>query len=119
MGHGDQGSQNPTQFAERLTLSDTSCVTSGNYERYFEVGDERYHHIIDKDTLYPSAWFASVTVICGDSALADALSTALFCMPYEEGAEIVATLDGVEAIWIRESGEKLCSDGIAEMRGKQ
>lgn len=107
---------NTGEFAERLTLSDTSCVTSGNYERYYEVSGIRYHHIIDKDTLYPAEHFASVTVICCDSALADALSTALFCMTAEEGAALVDSIDGVEAIWIDKSGEKLCSDGIAEMR---
>lgn len=105
-------------YAERLILTDTSCVTSGNYERYFELDGVKYHHIIDKDTLYPSEHFVSVTVICRDSGLADALSTALFCMSYEEGSLLVRKLEGVEAIWIKSDGERLCSDGIVNLRAK-
>ena len=71
-------------YAKRITISDVSCVTSGNYERYFTVGGVRYHHVIDKDTLMPSEHFVSVTIITPNSALADALSTALFCMSYED-----------------------------------
>ncbi len=97
----------------RLLLADTSCVTSGVYERYFTVDGERYHHIIDKDTCYPAAYFSSVTVVSGDSALADALSTALFCMPIDEGMEMLKGLDA-EALWIFPSGEIEYSEGFSE-----
>jgi len=113
---GIKDPHNRDEFAERLTLADTSCVTSGDYERYFEVNGIRYHHIIDKDTLYPAEHFSSVTVICRDSALADALSTALFCMSYEEGCSLVSRLDGVEVIWITKAGEKYTTGGIDGMR---
>lgn len=97
----------------RLLISDISCVTSGVYERYFTVDGQRYHHIIDKDTLYPSVYFSSVTVICKDSALADALSTALFCMPIEDGKQVLDGLDA-EALWIFPDGEIEYSDGFSE-----
>lgn len=99
------------EFAATLTLSDCACVTSGSYERYFTVDGTRYHHIIDRDTLYPAAYFASVTVTAPDSGLADALSTALFCMPYDAGLEIIEGLDGVEAVWITADGELFQSSG--------
>ncbi len=99
-------------YAEYITLKDTSCVTSGTYERFFTVGGKRYHHIIDKDTLMPSAFFPSVTVITKDSGLADALSTALFCMSYEDGLELVNSIGGVEVIWITHDGEKLMTEGF-------
>lgn len=67
-------------YIYRFDISDSSAVTSGNYERYYTVNGVNYHHIIDKDTLMPSVHFASVTVLCESSALADALSTALFNM---------------------------------------
>ena len=86
-------------FAVSLDLSDTACVTSGTYERYYMVDGEKYHHIIDKDTLYPADYFESLTVVTKDSGLADALSTALFCMSYEDGLALAEKL-GVDVLWI-------------------
>ncbi len=103
------------KLAVRLLLSDTSCVTSGDYERGFELGGVRYHHIIDKDTLMPAAYFSSVTVVCEDSGFADALSTALFCMSFEEGLEVVEGLDGVEVFWIFSNGEERMTDGFKNL----
>lgn len=98
---------------QRLLLADISCVTSGVYERYFTVDGKRYHHIIDKDTCYPAAYFSSVTVVSGDSALADALSTALFCMPIDEGMELLKGL-AAEALWIFPSGEIEYSENFSQ-----
>lgn len=95
-----------------LTLSDTSTVTSGGYERYYVVDNKKYHHIIDKDTLMPADHFASVTVITDDSGLADALSTALFCMDGKSGLELVESIDVVEAVWVKADGEVIKSSGI-------
>ncbi len=110
------GVRNPADpdgaYARYLTISDISCVTSGNYERFFTVDGVRYHHIIDRDTQMPADYFSSVTVLAADSGLADALSTALFCMPYEDGLSLVGQLDGVEVLWILPDGRQLCTDGI-------
>jgi thiamine biosynthesis lipoprotein len=89
-------------------------VTSGNYERYFELDGKKYHHIIDKDTLFPGEHFASVTVICKDSALADALSTALFCMDRSAGERLADSIGGVEVIWVTNDGQIYSTDGIAD-----
>lgn len=99
-------------YAAKITLKDISCVTSGDYERYYTVGGKNYHHIIDPDTLMPAEYFSSVTVLCESSALADALSTALFCMSYEDGLDLVNTLDGVEVLWIKSDGEQYKTDGF-------
>lgn len=87
-------------------------VTSGTYERYYTVDGKRYHHIIDPNTLYPSAYYDSVSVLCADSGLADALTTGLFSMPLEQGQSIVASLDGVEAFWILPDGTQVMSAGF-------
>lgn len=65
-------------------------VTSGDYERYFDLDGVRYHHIIDPATLQPGRRYHSVTVSCQDSAAADMLSTALFLLPEEEGRSLAA-----------------------------
>ena len=79
------------------------------------VGDKNYHHIIDKDTLMPSEYFSSVSVVTKDGGLADALTTALFCMSYEDGLALVSKLQGVEVLWIRPNGEQLMTDGYREI----
>lgn len=101
---GVKDPQDPVTYAAKLVLSDTSCVTSGDYERYFTVDGVRYHHIIDPDTYMPATYFSSVTVIAPDSGLADALSTALFCMSYEEGLALVQEMDNVQVLWILADG---------------
>lgn len=94
-----------SNFAIKLMLSDTSCVTSGEYERFFTVNGKKYSHIIDPNTLWPAQYFASLSVITKDSGYADSLSTALYCMDYEKGLELVSSLDGVECVWIFHDGE--------------
>lgn len=101
-------------FCETVGVCDVSVVTSGSYQRYFELDGVRYHHIIDPDTLFPENRFVSVTVISGNSALADALSTALFNMNIEQGKALVASLEDTHAMWLTADGEKLCSDGFKE-----
>lgn len=55
-----------------------SIMTSGSYERWFEEGGVRYHHIIDPETGYPvQNEVLSATVICEYGAWADALATAV------------------------------------------
>lgn len=110
------GIKNPADtstFASYITIADTSCVTSGDYERYFIVGGEKYHHIIDKDTLMPAKYFSSVTIITKDSGLADALSTALFAMSYEDGIALVEKIGGVDVLWITADGTQYMTEGFS------
>ena len=111
---GVKDPRNTSEFAIKLRLADTSCVTSGVYERYYTVDGVRYHHIIDKDTLFPAEYFSSLTVITKNSALADALSTALFCMPYDDGAALAEKL-GVDVLWIFPDGEIKYTPGIEKL----
>lgn len=102
-------------FALRIGIADTACVSSGVYERFFTVAGTRYHHIIDPDTLYPAGYYTAITVITEDSGLADALSTALFCMDYAESSALVASLEGVEACWFFPDGSFRSSPGFAAL----
>ena len=114
-GTGIKNPADPSQYALKLTIADTSCVTSGDYERYYTVNGVKYHHVIDKDTLMPSAFFSSVTVITPNSGLADALSTALFSMSYEEGLALVNGIGGVEVLWITGDGTQYTTPGIQDL----
>ena len=100
-------------YAAYLRLSDESVVTSGSYQRYYNVDGKRYHHIIDPETLFPAQGYLSVSVVCKSSAMGDALSTALFCMTYEEGLALINATEGAEAMWIFSDGEKRYSEGFS------
>lgn len=82
-----------------LSVENVSIVTSGSYQRYYEVDNKIYNHIINPKTLYPENFMKSVTVVTKNSAYADILSTYLFLLPIEDGLKLVNSLDGVEAIW--------------------
>lgn len=103
-------SDNP--YAEYLLLDGMSLVTSGSYQRFYTVNGKNYHHIIDPETLMPAEYFASVSVLTKSSALADALSTALFTMSYEDGLKLIEKFSLTEAMWITPDGEKLYSSGF-------
>lgn len=94
------------EFESAIELKDETLVTSGSYQRFFTVDGKKYSHIIDVENGYPSERFASVSVEtdASRSALADALSTALFCMSYEDGLALIDSLDGVSALWIFNDG---------------
>lgn len=102
-------------FPIKISISDTSCVTSGVYERYYVVDGVRYHHIIDKETLMPADYFVSVTVICKDSGLADSLSTALFCCDEQTGREMVDKIGDVGVIWIYSNGKIEYTDNVENL----
>ena len=110
------GIQNPDggeEYLHTLYLTTGSVVTSGDYQRAYAVDGELYHHIIDPDTLYPSQYWRSVTILCADSGLADALSTALFLLPLEEGMAILEGLNA-EAMWVSREGENFYSPGFEQ-----
>jgi thiamine biosynthesis lipoprotein len=98
----------------RMEVGEISIVTSGDYERYFVSSDNRkYHHIIDPETLEPARYFSSVTILSDNSGVADALSTALFCMSYEEGKRLLEGFEGVEVIWIDTEYNVKHTDGVS------
>lgn len=98
-------------YLHTLYDTDSAIVTSGDYQRYYVVDGEPYHHIIDPETLFPARRFCSVTVICQDSGLADALSTALFVLPREEGETLVQRC-GAEAMWVDLEGNRFYTPGF-------
>ena len=95
-------------------VTKTSVVTSGDYQRTYWVEGTPYHHIIDPDTLMPAVYWRSVSIICSDSGLADALSTALFLMDREAGSAL-AKQCGAEVLWVTADGSEYMTDGLKEM----
>ncbi len=109
------GLENPMDEGEDylcyLGLSGQTLVTSGSYQRYYLVNGKRYHHIIHPETLMPAEGFVSVSVLTKHSGMADALSTALFCMTLEQGMALVASLADTEAQWVLPDGTLYHTEG--------
>ncbi|MBF9253698.1 FAD:protein FMN transferase [Pontibacter sp. 172403-2] len=95
-----------------LTADEIAVVTSGNYEKYVEIGGKRYSHIIDPRTGYPVSGLKSVTIVCPNAELADALATAVSVMGAEEGLGLINQLKGVECLLITDKDELLTSDNL-------
>lgn len=95
-----------------LYVEDAAVVTSGDYERYYEVDDVRYSHLISPTTLYPATNFHSVSVVAKTSMEADIWTTTLFNLDYETGLALVEDDENVEAIWYDTDGNIYKSSGI-------
>ena len=83
--------------------SSISLVSSGDYNQFFK--DQKghlYHHVIDPDTLFPSTNARAVSVLTTHGKYADAMSTALLNMTFEEGMEFYEKVKNkypVEILW--------------------
>lgn len=95
-----------------INVTNKAIVTSGGYLRYYEYKGKKYHHIIDPDTLFPTDYMKSVTIITDSSAYADFLSTYIFLLPVEEGKKYIESLDNVEAIWYLNDDTYVTSSGF-------
>lgn len=95
-----------------VKASGLSVVTSGIYERGFDLDGVRYHHLLDPKTGWPMQnGLASATIFCESSGLADALSTATFVLGLEEGMALIENTPGAEALFITREGGIFATDG--------
>ena len=74
-----------------VEVVDRAVATSGDYERFFESGGRRYHHILDPGTGLPSRALHSTTVVAESAEEADAFATAVFVQGEERGLETART----------------------------
>ncbi len=106
---------NEGDTAAIVTVSDTSVVTSGVYERYFVENGVTYHHIFDPKTGYPANnGLVSVTIVCKNSMKADGLSTALFVMGLDKGLEFANEQPDIQAVFITNDRKVCVTDGLKE-----
>ena len=99
-------SQAPAPPAIYLRLADVAVATSGDYARFFRIGERTYSHIIDPRTGRPVASVPSVTVVAPDAMTADVLATAVSVLGAAEGIELVDSLDDVECMVMVGDGDQ-------------
>jgi thiamine biosynthesis lipoprotein len=109
---GIQDPRDRRRLMARLSLSNVSISTSGDYERFFIKEGVLYHHIMDPRTGYQAKEARSVTVIGPDTMTTDALSTAIFVLGPEKGLELAKRLPGIEVLIVDRSGAVSSSGGM-------
>ncbi|MFT6814736.1 MAG: thiamine biosynthesis lipoprotein [Sphingobacteriales bacterium] len=105
--------ENTNKFIAYMLVNNTAVITSGNYEKYFMFEDKRYSHILNPITKIPTTGIKSVTVVCVDAELADALATSIFVLGEKKGMELVNKLNGVEALLVNDENELIQSKNLS------
>jgi thiamine biosynthesis lipoprotein len=97
-----------------LTLpGDTYISTSGDYQRFFEYGGVRYHHILDPRTGYPARGVMAVTLLGGrDGAWSDAMATAAFVIGYPDGLDWALSAGGADGVMVDTEGDVYTTPGL-------
>lgn len=95
-----------------LNISNMAIATSGNYEKYIIINGEKYSHTINPRTGLPVKGIKSVTVICLNAELADAMATPLMIMGVEAGLYLINQMKGIECIIIDEKNKIFSSENI-------
>jgi len=107
--------ENPDVYSNIAILrleGDGSIVTSGDYQRFFEINGEKYHHIMDPWAGKPVDHLASVTIVTDDAMTADALSTAVFVLGKELGLSLLESLPGIEGLVVDPEGGVYYTTGL-------
>ncbi|KOC89365.1 FAD:protein FMN transferase [Winslowiella iniecta] len=100
----------PDDLIGVIGISGKSVVTSGIYERYFELAGQRYHHILNPETGFPlDNELLSVTVISPQSIDGDIFTTLLYGMGVEKGLACLATTPEIEAVFVTKQRQVICS----------
>lgn len=101
------------EISRVVPLRDHSMVTSGINERYFELNDQRYHHLLDAKTGQPiTTNIASVTIISKLSVDGEIWSTAGFLSSIEDALSYLNKQVGIEAALISNQGKVYVTNGL-------
>ena len=92
-----------------------AVMSASDNESYFVVGGARYHSILDARTGLPATRCRSVTVLHKDPLLAEALARAVFVLGDKEGLQLVARVEGADAVVVTADNRVVLSRALANM----
>lgn len=95
-----------------FSISDMAVATSGNYEKYIMIDGKKYSHTIDPKTGLPVRGIKSVTIICPNAEIADAMATPVMIMGIEVGLDMVNQVKGLGCIIIDDTNTIHTSENI-------
>ncbi len=100
-----------------LPLVDCALSTSGDYERFFDEGPVRHHHLIDPRTGRSPDGVRSVTILADDGLTSEAWSKTVFVLGVEAGLALVERQRGIDAVVVDAQGRLHFSSGLRDARG--
>ena len=103
---------NPSKVVTRIPLADSAVSTSGDYERYFDEGGVRYHHIIDPRTGHSASKVRSATILAPTATQTDGMSKTAFVLGAEKALEIINRMPEYDAVFVLPDGRVLYSNGL-------
>ena len=110
------GIRNPddkNQVVTRIPIVNSAMSTSGDYERFFDEGGVRYHHIIDPRTGHSASKVRSATILGPTATETDGMSKTAFVLGPQKALEIINRMPQYDAIFVTPEGKVLYSNGLA------
>jgi len=87
-------------------------ATSGSYEKYIMIDGKRYSHTINPKTGLPVSGIKSVSVVCPNAELADALATPVTVMGISAGLDLINQMKNIACIIIDDNDKLYTSNNI-------
>jgi thiamine biosynthesis lipoprotein len=100
------------QVFSYLEVVNMAIATSGNYEKYVMIGGRRYSHTINPRTGLPVTGVKSVTILCPNAELADAMATPVMIMGIRAGLDMINQIKDIEAIVVDDENRIYTSKNI-------
>lgn len=95
-----------------MNITNTSVATSGNYEKFVMIDGKKYSHTINPKTGMPVSGIKSVTIICPNAEIADAMATPVGIMGIDAALNMVNQINHLECIIIDDFNKIYSSQNI-------
>ena len=95
-----------------FNISDMAVATSGNYEKFVIIEGKKYSHTINPKTGLPVRGIKSVTILCLNAEMADALATPVMVMGIKAGLFMINQIKGVGCIIVDDNDKLFTSSNI-------
>ena len=95
-----------------INISDVAVATSGNYEKFVIIDGKKYSHTIDPKTGFPVFGIKSVTIICPNAELADAMATPISVLGVDAGLGLINQMKQIACIIIDDDNNIYTSNNI-------
>jgi thiamine biosynthesis lipoprotein len=100
------------QLFSFFEISDMAVATSGNYEKYAMIDGKKYSHTIDPAIGLPVSGIKSVTIICSNAEVADAMATPVMIMGIDVGLHMINQIRGMGCIIVDDHNKIFTSQNI-------